>query len=117
MMGIVIAIFAVVAIDLFADRDPHHFGSFSRSYFTLFQVAIRVRGSRGKWRGTGRACVCVCVCVRACVRACACVRDTARARARMRVLQSHGVSHYDLFLLFSQILPAFPLFPLLAYAV
>jgi hypothetical protein len=38
MMGIVIAIFSVVAIDFFSDRDPYHFGSFSRSFFTMFQA-------------------------------------------------------------------------------
>ena len=38
IMAIVVAIFAVVAFDLFADLDPLDFGSFSRAYFTMFQV-------------------------------------------------------------------------------
>jgi hypothetical protein len=37
-MAIVMAIFAVVAFDLFGDADPINFGSFSRSYFSMFQV-------------------------------------------------------------------------------
>ncbi len=38
IMAIVIAIFSVVAFDLFAERDPYMFGSFSRAYFSMFQV-------------------------------------------------------------------------------
>ena len=38
IMGIVVAIFAVVAFDLFAGADPYNFGSFSRSYFSMFQA-------------------------------------------------------------------------------
>ena len=49
ILGIVMAIFAVVAFDLFADRDDLNFGSFSRAYFTMFQAP------------------CAFVCVRACV--------------------------------------------------
>ena len=37
-MGIVMAIFAVLAFDLYAARDPYNFGSFSRSFFSMFQV-------------------------------------------------------------------------------
>ena len=44
IMAIVVAIFAVVAFDLFADLDPIDFGSFSRAYFTMFQA--RTRASR-----------------------------------------------------------------------
>jgi hypothetical protein len=39
-MGIVLAIFAVMGFNLFADRDPENFGSFSRSCFTMFQARI-----------------------------------------------------------------------------
>ena len=38
-MGIIMAIFAVLAFDLFGDRDFDNFGSFSRSYFTMFQAS------------------------------------------------------------------------------
>ena len=42
ILGIVMAIFAVVAFDLFADRDGSfsraNFGTFSRAYFTMFQA-------------------------------------------------------------------------------
>jgi hypothetical protein len=38
IMGIVMAIFSVLAFVLFADRDPINFGSFSKAYFTMFQV-------------------------------------------------------------------------------
>ena len=38
-MGIFVAIFSVAAFDLFADRDPDNFGSFSRSLFSMFQVS------------------------------------------------------------------------------
>jgi hypothetical protein len=39
ILGIVMAIFAVLARDLYAARDPYNFGSFSRAYFTMFQVS------------------------------------------------------------------------------
>jgi hypothetical protein len=38
MLGLIMAIFAVVGRDLYSDNDPTNFGSFSRAYFTLFQV-------------------------------------------------------------------------------
>ena len=38
VMGIFVAIFSVAAFDLFADRDPGNFGTFSRSLFSMFQV-------------------------------------------------------------------------------
>jgi hypothetical protein len=37
-MGIFVAIFAVAASDLFADRDPDNFGTFFRALFSMFQV-------------------------------------------------------------------------------
>ena len=40
IMGIVMAAFAVVAVDFFADRDPYNFGSFSRAYFSMFQAFL-----------------------------------------------------------------------------
>jgi hypothetical protein len=40
IMGIVTAMFAVLAFDLFADRDPYNFGTFSKAYFTMFQVQL-----------------------------------------------------------------------------
>jgi hypothetical protein len=40
ILGIVMAIFAVLAFDLYAARDPYNFGSFSRAYFTMFQVTL-----------------------------------------------------------------------------
>ena len=41
IMAIVIAIFSVVAFDLFGTTDTYNFGSFSRSYFSMFQVHCR----------------------------------------------------------------------------
>ena len=38
ILGLVLAIFAVIARGLFADTDPNNFGTITRSYFTLFQV-------------------------------------------------------------------------------
>ena len=38
ILGIVMAAFAILAVDFFADRDDYNFGSFSRAYFTMFQV-------------------------------------------------------------------------------
>jgi hypothetical protein len=38
VMGIFVAIFSVAAFDLFSDRDPGNFGTFSRSLFSMFQV-------------------------------------------------------------------------------
>ena len=38
VMGIFVAIFAVAAFNLFADRDPDNFGTFSRSLFSMFQA-------------------------------------------------------------------------------
>ena len=36
ILGIVMAIFAILAFDLYSDRDPYNFGSFSRAYFAMF---------------------------------------------------------------------------------
>jgi hypothetical protein len=38
VMGIFVAIFAVAAFNLFADRDPDNFGTFFRALFSMFQV-------------------------------------------------------------------------------
>ena len=38
IMAIVMAIFSVVAFDLFSATDPYNFGTFSRSYFSMFQA-------------------------------------------------------------------------------
>lgn len=39
------AIYAVLGCILFADRDLLNFGSFSRAYFTMFQVCYYSKGS------------------------------------------------------------------------
>jgi hypothetical protein len=39
ILGIVMAVYAMLGCTVFATADPYHFGSFSRSYFTMFQVA------------------------------------------------------------------------------
>ncbi len=38
ILGLVLAIFAVIARGLFSDIDPKNFGTITRSYFTLFQA-------------------------------------------------------------------------------
>ena len=38
ILAIIMAIFSVVAFDLFSSRDTYNFGSFSRSYFSMFQA-------------------------------------------------------------------------------
>ena len=38
ILGIVIAVYAMLGCTLFASADPYYFGSFSRAYFTMFQV-------------------------------------------------------------------------------
>ena len=38
IMGIVMAIFAVLACDFYGERDHYNFGSFTRAYFLMFQV-------------------------------------------------------------------------------
>jgi hypothetical protein len=45
IMGIVMAIFSVLAFVLFADRDPYNFGTFSKAYFTMFQVLLYACGA------------------------------------------------------------------------
>ncbi len=39
ILGIVMAVFAMLSCSVFGNVDPYHFGSFSRSYFTMFQVS------------------------------------------------------------------------------
>ena len=39
ILGVVMAIFAIVGYDLFSERAPIEFGTFSRSLFTMFQVS------------------------------------------------------------------------------
>ncbi len=38
ILGIVMAVFAMLGCSLFGLVDPYNFGSFSRAYFTMFQV-------------------------------------------------------------------------------
>ncbi len=38
ILGIVTAVFSMLGCALFGAVDPLHFGAFSRSYFTMFQV-------------------------------------------------------------------------------
>ena len=38
IMGIVMAIFAVLACDFYGKRDFYNFGTFTRAYFSMFQV-------------------------------------------------------------------------------
>ncbi len=42
IMGIVMAIFAVLACDFYGKRDHSNFGSFTRAYFSMFQVPSSV---------------------------------------------------------------------------
>ena len=93
ILGIVMAIFAVVAFDLFADRDDLNFGSFSRAYFTMFQVCVlwEKRGCGGRKPPRRLSIPVLCACLTAdtlhkSVRACArtCVRVPAFVRARRR---------------------------------
>ncbi len=52
ILGIVMAVYASLGCTLFADDDPENFGSFSRAYFSLFQVRERERGGgEGRERG------------------------------------------------------------------
>ena len=39
ILGLVMAVFAMLGCTLFADVDPYNFGSFSRSYFSMFQAS------------------------------------------------------------------------------
>ena len=40
IMGIVMAIFAVLACDFYGKRDFYNFGTFTRAYFSMFQAAV-----------------------------------------------------------------------------
>ena len=43
IMGIVMSIFAVLANDLYGEVDAYNFGSFSRSFFSMFQARLAPR--------------------------------------------------------------------------
>jgi hypothetical protein len=38
ILGIVMAVYAMLGCTVFSASDPYNFGSFSRAYFTMFQV-------------------------------------------------------------------------------
>ena len=63
ILGIVMAAFAILAVDFFADRDDYNFGSFSRAYFTMFQVRLCTMSlwyiaQKSAWQGTSLRAVC-----------------------------------------------------------
>ena len=81
IMALVTSIYAILAVNFYACRQPEYFGSFSRALFTLFQICTGDGWAR-------YACICVCICPCTCICVCIILKhfDTSTAGPGMYVM-------------------------------